>query len=55
VACRSYSFDGVHWGCDAAAHAQAEQAAAGGPFRCRSLGNTAAAVIVANLLCNDMI
>jgi hypothetical protein len=43
----------VHWACDAAAHAAV--AKAGGPFSCRSLGNSVAATTIANLMCNDVI
>jgi hypothetical protein len=49
----SFSIDGVHWACDAAAHAAA--ARSGGPFGCRSLGHSVAATTIANLMCNDVI
>ena len=48
-----YSVDGTHWGCDDEDARQAQQA--GGPFRCRSLANTAAGNALMHTLCEGFV
>lgn len=50
-----FSWDGLHWGCDAAALAAEAAQVPPSPWRCRALGNAVAGQVLSNLLCEGAI